>query len=95
MKIVLNIVPVDSIKWVRPDSIVIGSFQLTGDGKEESYSLHVIRSRDGEITDVIARSLHPLFNNHDEFPIDVFILLLLCRYLLLLIRVCKIIGHLN
>ncbi|XP_054821316.1 nuclear pore complex protein NUP214 isoform X3 [Prosopis cineraria] len=45
-------VKVDSIKWVRLDSIVIGSFQLAEDGKEENYLLHVIKSRDGEIIDV-------------------------------------------
>ncbi|KAK4270922.1 hypothetical protein QN277_019687 [Acacia crassicarpa] len=45
-------VKVDCIKWVRPDSIVIGSFQLAEDGKEENYLLQVIKSRDGEIIDV-------------------------------------------
>ncbi|KAF7836921.1 nuclear pore complex protein NUP214 [Senna tora] len=45
-------IKVDSIKWVRPDSIIIGSFQLTGDGKEENYLLQVIRSKDGEMIDV-------------------------------------------
>ncbi|KAI9121816.1 hypothetical protein K1719_007206 [Acacia pycnantha] len=45
-------VKVDCIKWVRPDSIVIGSFQLAEDGNEENYLLQVIKSRDGEIIDV-------------------------------------------
>ena len=46
----------DSIKWVRSDSIVVGCFQLTEDGKEENYLVQVIRSREGKISDV-CRSL--------------------------------------
>ncbi|EEF38969.1 nuclear pore complex protein nup153, putative [Ricinus communis] len=45
-------VKVDSIRWVRPDSIVVGCFQQTADGKEENYLVQVIRSKDGKITDV-------------------------------------------
>nr|KYP50091.1 hypothetical protein KK1_028167 [Cajanus cajan] len=44
-------IKVDSVKCVRPDSIVIGCVQLTGDGKEENYLIQVIRSRLGEIDD--------------------------------------------
>ncbi|MED6124123.1 hypothetical protein PIB30_056126 [Stylosanthes scabra] len=43
------LVIVDSVKCVRPDSIIIGCFQVTEDGKEENYLLQVIRSRNGEI----------------------------------------------
>jgi hypothetical protein len=43
---------VDSIRWVRPDCIILGCFQLTADGKEENYLVQVIRSNDGKITDV-------------------------------------------
>ncbi|KAH1196348.1 Nuclear pore complex protein NUP214 [Glycine max] len=42
---------VDSVKCVRPDSIVIGCVQLTEDGKEENYVIQVIRSQLGEIND--------------------------------------------
>ncbi|XP_039159792.1 nuclear pore complex protein NUP214 isoform X2 [Eucalyptus grandis] len=41
-------VKVDSLRWVRPDCIILGCFQLTSDGMEESYLLQVIRTRDGE-----------------------------------------------
>ncbi|XP_061344766.1 nuclear pore complex protein NUP214-like [Gastrolobium bilobum] len=44
-------IKVDSVKCVRPDSIIIGCFQLTEDGKEENYLIQIIRSRVGEITD--------------------------------------------
>lgn len=44
-------IKVDSVKWIRPDSIVIGCVQLTEDGKEENYLVQVIRSRLGEIND--------------------------------------------
>ncbi|XP_028796799.1 nuclear pore complex protein NUP214 isoform X2 [Neltuma alba] len=58
-------VKVDSIKWVRPDSIVIGSFQLAGDGKEENYLLQVIQSRAGEIIDahsqLIVQSFYDIY----------------------------------
>ncbi|CAJ1943668.1 unnamed protein product [Sphenostylis stenocarpa] len=42
----------DSVKWIRPDSIVIGCVQLTEDDKEENYLVQVIRSRHGEINDL-------------------------------------------
>ncbi|XP_019461887.1 PREDICTED: nuclear pore complex protein NUP214 isoform X2 [Lupinus angustifolius] len=43
-------VKVDSVKCIRPDSIVVGCFQLDEDGKEENYLVQVIRSKAGEIT---------------------------------------------
>lgn len=66
----LTIVPVDSVKCIRPDSIIIGCFQLTEDGKEKSYLLQVITSRPGGITDVSAKSLHALLVNH-ELPMHI------------------------
>jgi len=42
---------VDSIKWVRSDSIVIGCLQLTEDG-EENYFVQVIKSKENRIIDV-------------------------------------------
>ncbi|KNA07375.1 hypothetical protein SOVF_172500 [Spinacia oleracea] len=44
-------IKVDSIRWVRTDSIVVGCFQQTEDGKEENYFLQVIMSKDGKIID--------------------------------------------
>nr|XP_023903530.1 nuclear pore complex protein NUP214-like [Quercus suber] len=45
------IAPVDSIRWVRPDCIILGCFRLTADGQEENYIVQVIRNKDGKITD--------------------------------------------
>lgn len=42
----------DSIRWVRRDSIIVGCFQQTADGKEENYLLQVISRKDGKIYDV-------------------------------------------
>ncbi|KAK4608191.1 hypothetical protein RGQ29_001836 [Quercus rubra] len=42
---------VDSIRWVRPDCIILGCFRLTADGQEENYIVQVIRNKDGKITD--------------------------------------------
>lgn len=64
----MTIVPVDSVKCVRPDSIVIGCVQLTEDGKEENYVIQVIRSQLGEINDVSAKSLHFFFMNYFLIP---------------------------
>lgn len=43
---------VDSIRWVRSDSIVVGCFQQTEDGMEKNYFIQVITSKDGKIIDV-------------------------------------------
>lgn len=44
-------VKVDSIRWVRSDSIVVGCFQQTEDGMEKNYFIQVITSKDGKIID--------------------------------------------
>ncbi|XP_022730110.1 nuclear pore complex protein NUP214 isoform X2 [Durio zibethinus] len=44
-------VKVDAIRWVRPDCIVLGCFQLTPDAKEENYLVQVVKSKTGKITD--------------------------------------------
>ncbi|VVA31817.1 PREDICTED: nuclear pore complex [Prunus dulcis] len=41
-------IKVDSIRWVRHDSIILGCFQLTADGNEESYLVQVIKIKDGK-----------------------------------------------
>ncbi|XP_068661895.1 nuclear pore complex protein NUP214 [Aristolochia californica] len=41
---------VDSIKWVRHDTIVIGCVRLTEDGYEEGYLVQVITDNKGEFT---------------------------------------------
>ncbi|KAJ7954552.1 Nuclear pore complex protein [Quillaja saponaria] len=59
-------VRVDSIKWVRPDCIVLGCFKLTADGTEENYLLQVIRNRTGRITDaspkLVVQSFYDLYS---------------------------------
>ncbi|XP_021278023.1 nuclear pore complex protein NUP214 [Herrania umbratica] len=44
-------VKVDTIRWVRPDCIVLGCFQFTADGEEENYLVQVVKSKTGRITD--------------------------------------------
>ncbi|KAF3448907.1 hypothetical protein FNV43_RR09624 [Rhamnella rubrinervis] len=60
-------VKVDSIRWVRKDSIILGCFQMTEDGKEENYLVQVIRSKDGKISDVACKpvviSFYDLFSD--------------------------------
>ncbi|XP_062015045.1 nuclear pore complex protein NUP214 isoform X2 [Rosa rugosa] len=44
------IVKVDTIRWVRNDSIILGCFQLNADGNEENYLVQVIQIKDGKFT---------------------------------------------
>lgn len=37
---------VDSIKWLRDDSIIIGCLQVNEDGEEEGYLVQVIKSKE-------------------------------------------------
>ncbi|XP_042481599.1 nuclear pore complex protein NUP214 isoform X2 [Macadamia integrifolia] len=48
-------IKVDSLKWVRSDSIVVGCFQLTENSGEEGYLVQVISSREGKITDTSSK----------------------------------------
>ncbi|KAM7522789.1 hypothetical protein LguiA_012691 [Lonicera macranthoides] len=43
-------IKVDSIRWVRPDCIIVGCFQVNADGQEENYLVLVITSKEGKIT---------------------------------------------
>ncbi|KAL6194998.1 hypothetical protein ACLB2K_030620 [Fragaria x ananassa] len=44
------IVKVDTIRWVRYDSIILGCFQLNADGNEENYLVQVIQIKDGKFS---------------------------------------------
>ncbi|XP_024199460.1 nuclear pore complex protein NUP214 isoform X1 [Rosa chinensis] len=44
------IVKVDTIRWVRNDSIILGCFQLNADGNEENYLVQVIQIKEGKFT---------------------------------------------
>ncbi|XP_070664964.1 nuclear pore complex protein NUP214 isoform X13 [Malus domestica] len=61
------IVKVDSIRWVRHDSIILGCFQLTAQGNEKGYLVQVIKVKDGKFTDdsckPVVISFYDLFSN--------------------------------
>ncbi|XP_058196407.1 nuclear pore complex protein NUP214-like isoform X2 [Rhododendron vialii] len=63
-------VKVDSIRWVRPDSIILGCFQLTSDGKEENYLVQVITSKDGKFTDTSSKPIVLSFSDVFEAFVD-------------------------
>ena len=43
---------VDTIRWIRNDSIILGCFQLNADGNEENYLVQVIQIKHGKFTNV-------------------------------------------
>ena len=43
---------VDSIRWVRPDCIMLGCYCLSADGNEENHAVQLISVKDGKITNV-------------------------------------------
>ncbi|XP_038698349.1 nuclear pore complex protein NUP214 isoform X1 [Tripterygium wilfordii] len=61
-----SIVKVDTIRWVRPDCIVLGCFRLTADGNEENYVVQVLKSKEGSITN--ASSQPAALSFYDIFP---------------------------
>ncbi|XP_042040012.1 nuclear pore complex protein NUP214-like isoform X1 [Salvia splendens] len=54
---------VDSIRWIRPDSIAVGCFQLNDDGEKENYIVQVITSRGRRLTDASLKPIILSFNN--------------------------------
>ncbi|KAK1365650.1 nuclear pore complex protein NUP214 [Heracleum sosnowskyi] len=54
---------VDSIRWVRPDCIILGCFKLSDDGTEEGYLIQVIASQEGEITNPSSTPVILLFDD--------------------------------
>ncbi|XP_047966903.1 nuclear pore complex protein NUP214 isoform X2 [Salvia hispanica] len=54
---------VDSIRWIRPDSIAVGCFQLNDDGEKENYTVQVITSRGRRLTDASLKPIILSFNN--------------------------------
>ncbi|KAK6919871.1 hypothetical protein RJ641_015775 [Dillenia turbinata] len=61
-----TVVKVDSVRWVRRDSIIVGSFQLTEDGTEESYLVQIITSKDGK--DIDASNKPVVLSFSDVYP---------------------------
>ncbi|XP_017218330.1 nuclear pore complex protein NUP214 isoform X1 [Daucus carota subsp. sativus] len=56
-------IKVDSIRWVRPDCIILGCFHLTDDGTEEGYLIQVITSQEGEIINPSSNPVVIQFND--------------------------------
>ncbi|KAI3738793.1 hypothetical protein L2E82_28952 [Cichorium intybus] len=69
-----SVVKVDSIRWVRPDCIILGCYCLTADGKEENYQLQIISVKDGKITNSSSSPVALTFSdaflsiNEDDIP---------------------------
>ncbi|CAL5404785.1 unnamed protein product [Camellia sinensis] len=63
-------IKVDSIRWVRPDCIILGCFLLTADGKEENYLVQVITSKDGKVIDASSKPIVLSFGDVFEGIID-------------------------
>ncbi|XP_020552303.1 nuclear pore complex protein NUP214 isoform X2 [Sesamum indicum] len=58
-----QVIKVDSIRWIRPDCLAVGCFQLNDDGEEENYIVQVITTRGRKITDAAAKPIVLSFNN--------------------------------
>uniref|UniRef100_A0A7N0THU9 Nuclear pore complex protein NUP214 n=1 Tax=Kalanchoe fedtschenkoi TaxID=63787 RepID=A0A7N0THU9_KALFE len=54
---------VDSIRWDRPDCIILGCFQVTSDGTEEDYLVHAISVKRGRfLTDTLSEPILSSFS---------------------------------
>ncbi|CAM6102595.1 unnamed protein product [Calypogeia fissa] len=64
---------VDAIRWVRPDSIVIGYLQVNSEGEEDEYPLFVLNSRKGNLaqedSDLLGLVFYQLFPSVDPFVV--------------------------
>ncbi|CAM8910278.1 unnamed protein product [Rhodiola kirilowii] len=59
-------VKVDSIRWVRPDCIILGCLQVTTSGTEENYLVQAVSVKGGRFTD---KSSQPIVSSFSElFP---------------------------
>ncbi|XP_023748744.1 nuclear pore complex protein NUP214 [Lactuca sativa] len=69
-----SVVKVDSLRWVRPDCIILGCYRLNADGKEENYLLQLISVKDGKITKPSSNPVALTFSdaflaiNEDDIP---------------------------
>ncbi|XP_019155600.1 PREDICTED: nuclear pore complex protein NUP214 isoform X2 [Ipomoea nil] len=57
-----SVIRVDAVRWVRPDSIVLGCIQVNDDG-EETYALQVITGKNGKIDDDSSKPVIQSFTN--------------------------------
>ncbi|KAL1565696.1 nuclear pore complex protein NUP214-like isoform X2 [Salvia divinorum] len=60
---VSQVIRVDSVRWIRPDSIAVGCFQLNDDGEKENYVVQVVTSRGRRLTDGSLKPIILSFNN--------------------------------
>lgn len=58
-----QVIKVDSVRWIRPDCIAVGCFELNDDGEEQNYIVQVITSKEGRITDAGSKPIVLSFNN--------------------------------
>ncbi|KZV55059.1 hypothetical protein F511_13848 [Dorcoceras hygrometricum] len=58
-----QVIKVDSVRWIRPDCIAIGCFELNDVGEEQNYVVQVITSKEGRITDAGSKAIVLFFNN--------------------------------
>lgn len=63
-------IKVDSIRWIRPDCIILGCFQLSADGMEENYLIQVVTSKHGKITDASSQPILLSFSDVFEGLVD-------------------------
>lgn len=52
LKCLYSFFAVDSVRWVRPDCIMLGCYSLSPDRKEENNLIQFISVKDAKITDV-------------------------------------------
>ncbi|KAL2635427.1 hypothetical protein R1flu_006906 [Riccia fluitans] len=63
---------VDAIRWVRPDSIMIGYVSINSEGEEDGYPLFVLTSQSGDLTEEQSEHLGLVF--YQLFPsVDPFV----------------------
>lgn len=68
----------DSIAWVRDDSIIVGCVRLTEDGDEYGYLIQVITDRGGKFTEVCvlhARVFYDCFAKADSESLYIMFIL--------------------
>ncbi|XP_073144106.1 nuclear pore complex protein NUP214 [Henckelia pumila] len=58
-----QVIKVDSVRWIRPDCIAVGCFELNDDGEEQNYIVQVITSKEGRLTDAGSKASVLSFNN--------------------------------
>lgn len=58
-----SVIKVDSIRWVRPDCIILGCYSLCPDGNEKNHMIQLISVKKGKITNTCANPVALNFPN--------------------------------